>query len=529
MFGLFKKKRRRPSAPSPRLPERVRSQTGRRNYAMAKMGGLTNDWFSGDATADQMIYQGLRRMRNRARDLARNDDYTRRFIGLARNNIIGPYGITFRARSRDYINGVPVPDAVANGKIETAFNAWMKPGTCTCDRIGSLTDVEAQLVQGLITDGEFICRKVRGVQNGYGFALQPIDPERLDEQLNRAARPASAGVSAQNEIRMGVELDSFGGPVAYHFIDGDSSVNSYGQQQRRGYQRLPAAEIVHVFIQERPGQTRGVTMLAPVALRKKMLDGFMGAVTDGARAAACKMGWFVRDPENPGDAKSEDNSAFYEASPGQIEEMPVGFNDFKPFDPGYPPANFEEFTKTILRGISAGLGVSYLALSNDMQGVSYSGGRLAMLADQDVWRCLQVYVIEHFCERIYPDWLLMALTTQVVALPLAKLDKWAVSRWRPRGWKWADPQREVQAYIQAIKAGLTSFTAVCNETGTDFEEVIEELAENYALAKASGVTLLLDILPPAPVQTVEEEEAGKGVADKSVCPTLQANPETDAE
>jgi len=481
-----------------------------RNYAMAKLGGLTADWFSMDLTADQAIHAGLRRMRNRARDLARNDDYTRRFISLACTNIVGPTGITFRARSRDWNQQQKkfVLDTAANGRIEEGLYAWAKAGVCTLDRRLSLTDVENQQVRGLVVDGEFLCRKVRGAPNAFGFALQPLDPELLDEQRNRAYRAPAAGLAEENEIRMGVELDRNGAPLAYHFIDGESSVTGYGTN-RRGWNRIPAAEIVHVFIQEAPGQTRGVTWLAPVALRKKMLDGFMDAVVTGARVAACKMGYKIRDPNYEGTPPNENADGTpaapqsFEAEPGMIEELEDGFIDFKAFDPGYPPANFEEFTKTIIHGIAAGLGVSYLALSGDLSGVSYSGGRLAMLGDQDVWRCLQNFLIEHFCDQFYPDWLLMVLTTQAVALPLSKKDKFLSCAWRPRGWKSQDPVKDAAAAIMHLKAGTKSFTEVCDDMGGDFNETLEELAENYALAESLGVALLLD-LPQLNINTGDE-------------------------
>ena len=270
------------TAQSPRARKARAPAPRRRGYAMAKLGGETNDWFSGDLTADQAIYGCLRRMRNRARDLACNDDYTRRFIHLAKTNVIGHRGIQYRARCVDYRGSEAIPADVDNLILQTAFGVWSQMGGCTVDRRQSFIDVLEMLIECWIVDGEFICRKVKGYDNEFGYALQPIDADRLDERLNREK---SANL---NEIRMGVEIDEWTAPVAYHFLDGNQSVHSYGYAQQR-HIPVPAAEIIHVYRMERPGQTRGVTYLAPIALRKKMLDGFMHAVVVGARAAACKM------------------------------------------------------------------------------------------------------------------------------------------------------------------------------------------------------------------------------------------------
>ncbi len=489
-------------------PRRGLPTFGKRHYAMAKLGGETNDWFSGDLTADQAIYGGMRRMRNRARDLARNDDYTRRFLHLAKTNIVGHRGIQFRAKTVDYVKNKEILSVYDNAVLNRAFSAWSKPGSCTVDRRMSFRDVQDMLVECWLVDGEFIARKIRGYDNEYGFALQPIDADRLDEQLNRQRS------ATQNEIRMGVEIDQWNAPVAYWFIDGDAPPNSMGYY-RHAHTRIPAAEIEHVYQMERPGQTRGVTYLAPIALRKKMLDGFMNAVVVGSRVAASQMGFFIANPDNPrpeetGEEENPDGSIKRNAEPGMLEELPPWISDFKPFDPGYPPANFDEFCKSIVRGISSGLGISYIAGANDLQGVSYSAGRIAMLADQDLWRTMQTFVIEHFCELIYPDWLVMAITVQAVSLPMSKLAKFKAHTWRPRGWEWTDPDKQGKAAARDIDYGIQSRRMIAEQRGIDIDEVFRELAEERKKMEELGIPIVSGTSvanePPEPAQPDPEND-----------------------
>ena len=50
-----------------------------RNYAAANSGNLFADWISGSNSADANIRFNLRKIRDRCREQARNNDYARRY------------------------------------------------------------------------------------------------------------------------------------------------------------------------------------------------------------------------------------------------------------------------------------------------------------------------------------------------------------------------------------------------------------------------------------------------------------------
>ena len=182
-----------------------------------------------------------------------------------------------------------------------------------------------------------------------------------------------------------------------------------------------------------------------------------------------------------------------EVSPGQFERLPPGL-DFKPFDPQHPTTAFDSFIKAMLRGSSAGLGVSYHELSHDLSSANYSSLRQGALGDQDEWRQDQNDLIEEFCQPVFEAWLSMALLTQTVTLPVSKFDKFNAATWRPRGWSWVDPKSEMAANGDALDRKLTSHRRICAQNGIDFEELLDEIAQDQALAAAKGV----DLSPPNP-------------------------------
>lgn len=59
--------------------------------------------------------------------------------------------------------------------------------------------------------------------------------------------------------------------------------------------------------------------------------------------------------------------------------------------------------------------------------------------------------------------------------------------WVPDGVPWWDPAKEVKGHLMAIAAGLDNPQRVCRETGTDYFDNIDQIAEAQEYAKKHGV------------------------------------------
>jgi lambda family phage portal protein len=291
---------------------------------------------------------------------------------------------------------------------------------------------------------------------------------------------------------MGVELDANGKPVAYWmFEEHPHHRDQFGTRTARKHVRVPADEIIHCFIQERAGQTRGVPMMSNVLSRLKMLDGYEEAELVASRIGASKMGFFTSPSGDEFVGDDNDNGVpIMEAEPASFVQLPEGM-DFKPFDPQHPTTAFSDFEKAILRGIASGLGVSYVSLSNNLEGVSYSSIRQGTIEDRDHYKMLQQFMVDHFVDDVYRSWLEQAMTYGAVTLPITKYDIFADSvTYRPRGFSWVDPQKEIRASIDAVSNGIISLQDVHSQYGKDTEEVFEaisrekELAERYDIETA---------------------------------------------
>lgn len=469
--------------------ERIARAPHRRDFAAAALTRLTSGWTSSNTSANADLYRNLDVLRARSRDLCQNNSYAHRFLSMVAANIVGGTGIRLQARVYDRPEQ---PDKGANDAIETAFDTWGLRGACDVTGTLSWRDLQKLVITSVARDGEVLVRKIRGrsAGNAYGFALQVIDIDRLDTRLMRKPEKGNT------EIRMGVEINAFGRPLAYWlrpYHPGDQWI-AQGEVLSQ-HERVSADDIYHVRMTDRPEQLRGLPWMHAAMVQLQNLGGYEEAAVIAARVGASKMGFFTSpDGESPKDGESAEGVPFMSAEPGEFGTLPAGMT-FENFNPDYPHAMYADFTKACLRGISAAWNVSYHGLSGDLTDVNFSSIRSGTLEERDQWIGLQQWFIDAFVRPVYLDWLPSALAFGQVALangaplPLAKLAKFSAHTWQARRWQWVDPLKDMNANILAIENGLKSPQSIAAELGTEFEDVLQQIAAANEMAQKLGITL----------------------------------------
>ena len=452
-----------------------------RAYHGADTGRLFSDFISSSRSADSEIKPSLRILRDRCREISRNHPYAKRYLQIMTTNVVGPNGVRIQVRKRNDDGSL---DSVGNRIIEQAWQTWGRTGFCTVDGRMSWSQAQRLFLETLARDGEVLIQKIKNpAGNPFGFSLKFLEADYLDEGYD-------ARLNNGNEVRMGVELDKrTGKPLNYYlFEDHPHHDQGYGSKTKRHHKIVPADQIIHCYIQERAGQTRGTPWMSNVLSRLKMLDGYEEATLVNARVAASKMGFFT-SPEGDGFIGDDyDNHApIMDASPGTFTQLPQGMS-FQSFDPSSGTESFDEFEKAILRGIASGLGVSYVSLANNLEGVSYSSIRQGTIEDRDHFKMIQQFMIDQFVDPIYRAWLEMAITVGRINLPMGKYDLFADQViYRPRGFAWVDPQKEIQASVTALNNGIVSLQDVHSQYGRDTEEIFEQINRESELADRYGI------------------------------------------
>lgn len=477
MFGLFRKKQEPEQAAAPK------PRTYIRNYNAGKTDLLTQSWGTQPIPVNQSIQLNLSAMRARSREQAANNDYVKRFVKAVRSNVVGPKGVTLQV---DVRNNNGSRDPLASEAIELAFKDWSRKSNCDVCGIASFPDIQRLVMSSMAIDGEFLARKVFGRDAGkYGYQLQLLDPELLDVTFDQ-------DMANGNYIYMGIEYSEYGKPVAYHLIDRnhDKGVNVEFKRKRK---RIPADQIIHLFIPDLVQQKRGVPWTASALNRLKNLSGYEHAAVVNARVGASKMGFFTRGEESgeyTGE-EQEDGSLVTDADPGTFEVLPDGYN-FTSFNPDYPHNQYGEFTKACLRGAASGLGISYNTLANDLEGVNFSSIRAGVLEDREMWKELQEFLIESFLIDVFEDWLRMALLTSNIkvkgkSLNITRFDRYNAPRWMPRRWAWVDPLKDSKANESLVGMNAASVSEIIRDRGRDPEQVYNEIARDKELMEEMGI------------------------------------------
>src|SRR5579871_2603234 len=251
-------------------------------FKAASMNRLTMDWAISILSADQELWSDLRRLRARSRFLCKNNQYARKFLRQVEKNVIGHGGVRFQAKVKKK-RGDGLLDAI-NEKLHEAFRKWSKPENCTVTGKMSWSALQRFWMTQLAQDGETFLRKIPLAGNPFLYALQFIDPDQVDHTFFMER------LTNGNEIRMGVEVDQYQRPVAYHIWNRHPSEYTSSPHQRI---RVPATEILHSFIPARINQTRGIPWLFASMWEMNMLGGYKEAEVTAARIAAAKMGFFT--------------------------------------------------------------------------------------------------------------------------------------------------------------------------------------------------------------------------------------------
>lgn len=521
---------RKPAA-APAQPERIEPtisappvRRNKRAYGGALVNRLTADWTASSASADAELNTSLRILRNRSRQILRDYDFARSARRSIVNNVVG-VGVKLQMQI-PMLRGAGKLHTTLNDTVESAWAEWCRPENCHVAGRLCFSEIESLALSSIIESGEVLVRRITTERFGrsrYPFALEIIEADQLADTHNGEAANG-------NQIRMGVEVDRWGRPVAYYVHNshpGDFQFSSRGQ---RDMVRIPADEIRHIFLTERPGQTRGIPWFSVVLNRVRQTMGYEEAEVVAARVTSCSMG-VITSPGGayPADGEDEaDGLPTIDMTPGTFERLAPGeevtFNT-----PTRPGGTYEPFVRAQNRGLAAGLGVSYEDATGDYSQTNYSSSRLALLNTRDNWRRLQSWLISSLHQWAFEGWLEQAVAWGALDLPDFKTNRAryaGATRWRPRGWSWIDPSKEVDATIKSIRSGLTTLGDAIGEQGGDLEETLNARRAELDLIKALDLSLTSDpekftdqgqeqTDPAAPASDSTQQESSDGTGDKA--------------
>lgn len=434
---------------------------------------------------------GAATIRNRARDIGRNEWIGRAISRSWASNLIGT-GILARFAAEN---------PALKQQLSDLWDDWTE--VCDADGILDFYGQQNQIAQNWIESGEvFIRLRPRRLEDGLPVPLQI-------QVLEADMVPAIDSTAPNgNEIVQGVEFNAFGQRVAYwmhrnHPGDGRGDT---GQTVR-----VPAETVLHVYEPSRPGQVRGVSEYAPIITKLRSMSNFDDAVLHRQEIANLFAGFLEKAPSadagaiDPltGKPVQTDLSGMPMAAmePGTMQELLPG-ESVKFSDPPDAGANYADFTRAQYQAIAAGTGLPYELLTGDLRDVSDRAMRVNIIefrrrCQQRQWHIL----IPQFCRKVMRAFLDTAVLSG--ALSAAEARQARRVNWVPQGWAYIHPVQDVQAQKIAVEQGFTSRTRVITERGDDPEAIDRERAADEAREDELGLAPEPVTLPtePDPVNT----------------------------
>lgn len=413
--------------------------------------------FSRRSPAEE-VANAVDRLRAVSRDMARNNAYAARAFSAIVSNAVGE-GI---------IPAIKCDKPRTKSKVQLAVKQHLDTKAIDFDGRNTLYGLQALAMRTVAEAGEcLIIRRFPKASQRLSVPLQIqlLEPDFLDSSKDGPQPGGGAIIS-------GIEFDAGGVRVAYHLHrahpgSGLGAVESV---------RVPAAQVIHLYRVDRPGQVRGVPWLAPAMItlwdlaryeeaelvRQEIAACFAAFVTEPDGELALEAGKNATPADNPALAPRETLEA------GTIQYLRNGST----VSFGNPPQvqSYEAFIRAQLRKIAVAIGLPFEVLAGDLSQVNFSSGRMGWLEFQRVlgqWRWH--LMISHFCDGV-GAWFAEALA---VKEPTAT--GWSME-WTPPRREMIQPKEEVEADIQEIRAGLSTRSEKLRSRGYDPEDVEREAA-----------------------------------------------------
>lgn len=463
-------------------------------------------WRTTHGSPDMDVLSNMTTLRSRSRDLVRNVPAAKAALRKKSVHVVNT-GIRFKSRLNHEALGITPEQARAyEKKITQTVHRWAKSKNSDATRQNNFYQNTFLVFHSMMESGDV-------------FSMLPF-LDRPNAFLDLAIKIVEADLcvpptmaNQTKENAGGVEVDEWGAPTAYYFrenhdqdieasgiVDEPVRVAAYGEETGRPM-------VLHVFGVERPGQRRGVPLLAPVIEPLKQL----GRYKDAELMAAVVAGMFtvfiktmtgaptsagnVPDAAKVGASQNATNKepGDYEMSYGGVVDLGED-EEIQTADPSRPNPNYDGFTNSILREIGGALGIGSEMILG-FYASSYTAARAAFLDAYAGFKVDVANLVSDFCDPVKNTVLLNAVLRRKLDLP-GYLDSpdtrelWEDGIWVSPAPGQLDPVKETQAYKMKVEERfLSRRTAAQKLEGEDLEQVIIETAEEEAWERDAGIVM----------------------------------------
>ena len=492
----------------------------------SKNHATMRNWAPGNASADDDASADLPTLRARSSDLIRNAPLAGSALNTAVLHTAGT-GLSLQCRiDADYLGLTEAEADAWQANTEREFRLWAESTDCDLTRTQNFYGLQALAYRSSLERGDVLALfpAILRRHSPYSLAVQLVEADRVSNPNH-----------ARNSDRLvdGVELDPNGAVIRYHVASHYPRGNHYAKGAT--WTPVPARgantdrlNALLLFRRQRPGQTRGIPMLAPVIEPLKQLGRYTSAELAAAVNASIWTVFVKMDPAAFDDLFSSNSAYFDDGAAGQYlsnasrwdGSIPTTVDDpgkavnllpgesIESPPPGRPNDQFDPFVRAIVAQIGSRLGIPFQMLLK-MYDQSYTAARASFL---DAWRFFYAErgsLSSDFCQPIYELWLDEAISLGRIRAPGYYADPayrraWSGAQWVGDGPGSIDPVKDIEAASRRIELGISTRAAESiAHDGGDWLTKHRQLAKEEAARKRDGLTTAA----PAPASDSEDDPA----------------------
>ena len=381
--------------------------------------------------------------------------------------------------------------------IEKKLNEWSKKENCDIQRRLSLQNMLRIFEATQVVDGDGLLVKISDQEQP---KLQGVEGNRIGKPSSKKELNKNIYDSINDH---GLVVNEYGAVDQY-------CINTWDYSSRVFDRLLDWQECIFDGYFHRFDQQRGVSPIAAAfntlqdlyegfdySLVKAKMHAMMGVVISSDNTTSSGFGEY--DGED-GDTPDDDTEKYkFDASGTFKLELDQG-DKAELLESKTPSTEFKEFSELMMAVGMLSLDLAYCFF--DASKTNYSSMKAAR---GDYYKSAESKIKknQNVLNNI-TDWVLPWMYDNgVITVNPANIEY----EWIPAGVPWIDETKEVTAAALRIATGLSSRQIECKKRGLDFVDVIEQLADEEAMAIKKSATI--SIGQPGQTTTREEEQQGE--------------------
>lgn len=364
--------------------------------------------------------------------------------------------------------------------LQTLWPEWCK--VADADGQDTYYGLQAKAVRAMDADGECLVRlRPRRPSDGLPVPLQiqVLEVDWLDTTRQR-------NTENDNQIIEGKEYDYLGRCVAYWLWDEHPGEIAVPSRRKSQSTRVDASFIIHLQLPGRPGAKRGFPRLSRCITRARDIQLLEDAELQRKNQEARLSVLASLDPSEIENSPSDmPNGNLGELASGGITRIPDGMRTTV-IEPAAAPG-FVDYDKFNIHMVCAGAGFTYEQATGDMTGVNFSSARIRIIdVRREIEQLQWLTIIPTLCDRVCKAFVQYAELAGKAPGGAGSRFIYTLEHSTPR-WEYTSPTDEVNATLDEIAGGLTSFSESVRRRNDDPEVRAQELAEDITRFKTLGI------------------------------------------